>query len=60
MHLSFVAVVENATFDMTLLLTEQAACRAASEHVTSHVSNNWPAREVCNVFYFPAADSLKC
>ena len=40
-----------------LLLTEQAACRAASKHMTSHVSNNWPAREVC---YFTTADSLKC
>ena len=44
---------------MCLLLTQQAACRAASEHVTGHVSNNWPAREVCSVFYFPTADSLK-
>ena len=44
---------------LCLLLTQQAACRAASEHVTGHVSNNWPAREVCSVFYFPTADSLK-
>jgi len=42
-----------------LLLTEQLTCRASSKHVTSHMSNNWPARKVY-MFYFPAADLLKC